>query len=51
MDVDPVVVVDLEDQRDLTREVRRARLEERHHQVVLARFQNKQHIGQKIERA
>ena len=27
---------------------RRARLEERHRQVVLARFQNKQHIGQKV---
>ena len=29
---------------------RRGRLEERHRQVVLARFQNKQHIGQKINR-
>ena len=28
---------------------RRAGLEERHRQVMLARFQEKQHIGQKIE--
>ena len=34
---------------DTLTDERRARLEERHRQVVLARFQNRQHIGQKIK--